>query len=340
MVVVALGSICRVHVTILDRQLVVGAQHGRENVHVGGAGGRQVRRDVVHDTSSEAVDRAAGRAPRARVAHTHAPLEVVPEPEDVACLVRDHVPQALAEQLLSLGGRQWPPGSRGHEAHLLAPLAVAEPARSAPHPGSGGKLQQAAGAVAGRAGIGAGLVAEAARLPHLVREVGRQEVEVAQPGADPAVGHQDVALEDLPAARVDLGNAHAYDLVTDGPRECAEAHVADVVVAWPVRVARQDRTHGRGPACKRKRIVPSLHALAEPPAPAVGHRGVHVDADLLVGQGGDVVAPYRGDAPVDALARKLVRQGLVLAEVPEVSGEVQQPLVRGPRPHWHATELQ
>mmetsp|Transcript_43965 Transcript_43965/g.131296 ORF Transcript_43965/g.131296 Transcript_43965/m.131296 type:complete len:319 (-) Transcript_43965:743-1699(-) len=236
--------------------------------------------------------------------------------------MRHHVSQALAQDCVPLPRVYWLAHGSGQEADLLSPVVLVDHTQAAWDPA----LAQ------DHVAVGASLEAVAHALVQLVREVGRQEVKVAQPGADPAVRHHDVALENLAAPGVDLGDTHADHLAADGPTDCAEARVTDVVVLRPILVLRQHCPHCLGTADESEGVVPCLDAFAEPASPALGHGGVDVDADLALWTL-HVVPPDRGDLAVDALLGELVGVAVVLAQVLVVSREVEEAFVRWPEGH-------
>mmetsp|Transcript_86219 Transcript_86219/g.271931 ORF Transcript_86219/g.271931 Transcript_86219/m.271931 type:complete len:357 (+) Transcript_86219:1361-2431(+) len=235
--------------------------------------------------------------------------------------MRHHVLQALAQDLIPLTGTHRLAPDHRQQADLLAEVLLP-------------RVQAARHSAASQhdGGIAVRLDTEARALLELVREVRRQKVQVTQPSSDPTVRHEDVALEDLSAARIDLGDACTDNLPAYGPRDRAEASIADVVVLGPVVVGRQHGPDRIRLADEGEGLVPGLHAILEPLAPTRWHGGIDVDADLAA-QAGEVVPPDRGDLPVDTLRRALVAVLAMLAKVLIVGLEVQDPVVRWPGPH-------
>mmetsp|Transcript_25140 Transcript_25140/g.63760 ORF Transcript_25140/g.63760 Transcript_25140/m.63760 type:complete len:546 (+) Transcript_25140:1336-2973(+) len=294
---------------------------------------------------------------RALIADAEAPLEVVAEAEDVPGLVHHDLLEGLADDGLPLFPRhvrrQQRRGRAVEEAALrllgllrLGPFAQEAqqwsvnllrtdfPARQPPRRGR---------VAARRRGRAALLEPEA--MPRRGRRArggfARVQVrQVIQVRTDPAVGHDDVALHDLSAARVHLRDAHAEDRgVVNAPGHGAVASIVRIVVRGPVCVRGQHAAHRVRQPDQREGLVPGLDALLEDLAPAERHRRVDVDADLVVWLSSEVVAPDHVHLSVRVGVLHVVRVE-VHAKVRVARGEVVQAIVVCPGLHRHVRELQ
>mmetsp|Transcript_60559 Transcript_60559/g.144296 ORF Transcript_60559/g.144296 Transcript_60559/m.144296 type:complete len:311 (+) Transcript_60559:1810-2742(+) len=262
-----------------------------------------------------------------------AALEVVPQPQDVAHLVHDHPSQAFAHQHLQLGFRQRPqrrqqqgarePGEPGLFLLMcLCLLGLLVKPVCPPH----AALRLRSPRLPGRC-LRRRRRLRQQREALLVGDVGGQQVQLLEPGPNPAFTHADVRLDDLTRARIHLGIAFAGDLICDGPGDGAVASVRQVVVTGPVRVLRQHRLHVRSWLQLFEARIPSLDTLLDPQPPSARHGGVDVHPDGAVGQLRQIPAPNHGGQGIHRLARQLLAS-FVVPDVCEVRGEVEQPVVR------------
>mmetsp|Transcript_97893 Transcript_97893/g.299145 ORF Transcript_97893/g.299145 Transcript_97893/m.299145 type:complete len:578 (-) Transcript_97893:780-2513(-) len=298
------------HVTIGDGQLVIAANHGREEMHFAARVGRQVHGQIIHATRGEAVHRGAIHVLRTSTADAHAAFEIVPQAQDVPGLVHhdgaqaigDHVDPVLAIERHCLEKREPGPleprvGGAVLDVRTRTDV-VTLPSESGPQALRRRCPRRKAAALVGgprHAWAPLGLTVVLLRKGEARCEV----VQVGQPSLHPTVGHDNVAFEDLSAPRVHPRDAHAGNLAPfNAPGDRAVPHVVHVVILRPVHISWANGLHHARQADRFECRVPSLDAVAHGLAPTLGHRRVHIDSDLAPRQTRQVVAPYHRHLPV------------------------------------------
>mmetsp|Transcript_18793 Transcript_18793/g.30360 ORF Transcript_18793/g.30360 Transcript_18793/m.30360 type:complete len:340 (+) Transcript_18793:175-1194(+) len=165
---------------------------------------------------------------------------------------------------------------------------------------------------------------------------GVQRLKGGQPALQPAVGEHNVALQDLPRARVHRRRPQReHRRGVDGPGDGVVPHVAHVVVLGPGVLPGQHRLDGLAPKADRlEGRLPGLHARLQRRPPLLRHRGVDVVHQRF--------APLLQPPPLDHVhlavhlvggAARPAGRGAVVAQVGVGGGEVAHALVGRARGH-------
>mmetsp|Transcript_15399 Transcript_15399/g.27531 ORF Transcript_15399/g.27531 Transcript_15399/m.27531 type:complete len:207 (-) Transcript_15399:864-1484(-) len=164
-------------------------------------------------------------------------------------------------------------------------------------------------------------------------------LQVVEPCPDPSCTHENIALQDFTAAWVHLCNAHAKNSVgIDRPRDCIETSITCIIILWPVFIAGQDSPNAFiGIPGQLKCVIPSFYAVLKALVPALGHRRVNIDSNLIVRQALEVILPndrHHWINEFSGVHRGSVEPFCVHAYIKVILSEIRQPGVLYARGHW------